>query len=173
MKYLVSLLFFALFHLSSAYAGSDVEGFWKSMDEKTGKPTSIVAVYEYKGRYYGRLVATYNDQTGILDESIYNPTSRAKGVKGHPYYDGLDFIWDLEKEGNKYVNGLIMDPKAGRLYQAEMWRDGENLIVRGEILFLGRNQVWPPAKKEDLPADFVLPDTSKFVPVIPEAATDK
>lgn len=150
----------------------DIQGFWKSIDEKSGKPTSIVGVYEYKGKYYGRLIATYNDQTGVLDETMYNPQSRAKALKGHPYYDGLDFIWDLTKEGNKYVNGLIVDPKKGRVYGAEMWREGPNLIVRGQILFLGRNQKWPRATAEDLPSDFKFPDMKTFIPKIPEVAKD-
>jgi hypothetical protein len=43
-----------------------------------------------------------------------------------------------------------------------MWREGDNLIVRGKIAFLGRNQAWLPYKGEALPqAD------KPFVPNIP------
>lgn len=167
MRYLLLLLTFLSSPLFAA-ENDDIQGFWKSMDEKTGKPTSIVGVYEYKGKYYGRLIATYNDQTGVLDETMYHPESRAPALKGNPYYDGLDFIWDLTKRGNKYVDGLIVDPKKGRVYGAEMWREGPDLIVRGQILFLGRNQKWPPATAADLPPDFIFPDMKTFVPKIPE-----
>jgi hypothetical protein len=47
--------------------------------------------------------------------------------------------------------GKILDPKKGKVYSCEMWRDGENLIVRGKIAFLGRNQIWLPYKGEPLP----------------------
>ena len=38
------------------------------------------------------------------------------------------------------------DPTKGKVYGCEMWREGEKLIVRGKIAFLGRNQTWLPNK---------------------------
>jgi len=38
----------------SGLRAQDIQGFWKTIDEKTGKPKCIVAIYEY--------------QTNIMDE---------------------------------------------------------------------------------------------------------
>lgn len=154
--------------LSGAEGGAlEVTGFWKTINEKTGKPESVIAIYSKDGKYYGRIVQTYNDD-GTFSDNIYNPKDRAPGIVGNPYYAGMDIIWAMTKEGNKYKNGKIIDPERGDVYDAEMWRDKANLIVRGKILFLGQNQTWLPATTSDFPADFKQPDFSQFTPVKPE-----
>jgi len=169
MKYfaLICLSFF-LSIAANLVSEDSIIGFWKTVDDKTGKPRSLVAVYEYKGKYFGRLIATYKPN-GAFHDSIYSPEERASGVVGEPYYSGLDFIYDLEKEGTRYTNGYILDPEEGRLYEAEVWREKNNLIVRGEILFFGKNQTWPIAVATDFPPGFVKPDLASLVPVIPQA----
>lgn len=164
----MKLLFSLFFLLISALAlGDDVVGFWKTVDEQSGKPRSIVAIYEYEGKYYGRLIETFDDY-GNIQDTINAPKVRAPGVKGNPYYSGLDFIWGLQENGSKYTGGKIMDPEKGKIYGAEMWTEDGNLIVRGKILFFGRNQVWPPATIADFPPNFKKPDLTAMVPSIPE-----
>lgn len=148
-------------------AAEDISGFWKSIDDKTGKPQIIVGIYPYQGKYYGRIIATYAPN-GEIKDTMHEPRDRAPGVIGEPFYSGLDFIWGLQPSGNKYVNGKIMDPEKGKIYDAEVWRQGDNLIVRGKILFFGRNQAWPKAKESDFPSNFQKPDLSSFTPKIPQ-----
>jgi uncharacterized protein (DUF2147 family) len=50
----------------------------------------------------------------------------------------------ITKKENKYTNGEILDPKKGKVYDCDLWREGGKLIVRGKIAFLGRNQTWEP-----------------------------
>jgi uncharacterized protein (DUF2147 family) len=166
--YLFCLLFLAF--STSIFAQSDVIGFWKILDSKTGKPESIIGIYKYLDKYYGRIVATY-DETGKLDETLNNPKSRAPGVKGNPFYAGLDIIWGLtpDAEGKKLVGGKVIDPEKGKIYNAKMWKENGNLIMRGEILFFGENQIWPAAQEADFPPDFKKPNLQDVVPVIPEA----
>lgn len=167
MKKMLMLAVYSLIGLSSCLsADDDVFGFWKSVDSDTKKARSIVAVYPYQGKCYGRLILTYSEN-GKIKDTIYKPSERAPGVQGNPYYVGLDFIWNLKKVGDKYKDGEIMDPEKGRIYSAEMWRQGPNLIVRGEILFIGLNQTWPPATDADFPPDFKKPVLTELVPVIP------
>jgi len=160
---------FALFYLflANTYAfGEDVIGFWKTINESTGKPESIVGIYEHNSKYFGRIVATLNSQ-GEIQDSMDNPKERAPGVIGNPFYSGMDIIWDLKKNGDKFSGGKILDPEHGRVYDAELWRDKNKLIVRGELLFLGRNQAWIPAENEDFNG-FKKPNLTAFVPSIPE-----
>ncbi len=161
----LTLFCFLIFNVS--LFADEIVGFWKTISDETKKPESIVAIYKYKNKYYGRLIATYDDDGHILD-TIENPKTKAPAVKGNPYYSGLDFIWDLEKAGSKYENGVILDPQKGDEYAAEAWIENGNLVVRGEILFLGKNQTWPKAKDSDFPAGFKKPDLRALVPKIPE-----
>ncbi len=144
----------------------DILGFWKTIDDQTGRPESIIAIYQYHNRYFGRIIATYDD-SGKLEDTIYTPKNRAPGVIGHPFYSGMDILWDLKQEGSRFVDGEILDPEKGRVYGAEIWTQNGKLIVRGKILFFGRNQSWDPVSDADFPPNFQKPDLTKFTPSIP------
>ena len=159
-NWLIGILIFC-----STLRADNIQGFWKTIDEKTGQPQCIVAIYEYQNKYYGRIIGTYNKQ-GEMNETLDAPQDRAPGVVGKPFYCGLDLIWDLKK-GSK-CKGKIVDPKKGNIYRAELWVKDGNLIVRGKLLCFGRNQTWLPASNEDFPSTFKQPDVTQFVPVIPQ-----
>jgi len=161
------LILICFLSVSSSVFAKDIMGFWKTISDETKKPQSLVAIYPYQNKYYGRLIATFDDNGKIFD-STENPITKAPGVKGQPYYSGLDFIWDLEKEGDKYVNGVILDPEKGDEYSAEAWIENGDLIVRGQLFFIGKNQIWPKALDSDFPQGFKKPDLLKLVPKIPE-----
>ncbi len=152
---------------TGSLVADDIDGFWKNVNEKTGRPGIIVSIYEHEGKHYGRIIGSY-DSDGSLDDSIYAASSRAKGVKGNPFYSGLDFIWNVSKKGSRH-KGKIMDPRKGKIYDVELWVQDGQLVVRGEILFFGRNEYWNPAAESDFSALFQKPDVTKFVPIIPEA----
>jgi uncharacterized protein (DUF2147 family) len=157
-------ILFILFFCHALIA-ADIDGFWKSIDETTGKPQCAVAVYEYEDLHYGRIIGLY-DANGVMAETIYKPKGRAPGIIGTPYYCGIDLIWSLDDSGAKF-KGKIVDPEKGNVYNAELWTDNEDLIVRGKLLFFGRNQRWRPMTTTDFPKDFKMPEVSKFIPVIP------
>lgn len=122
--------------LSSTFlaAAEGVFGFWTTIDDETKEAKSVVRIYEYKGKVYGRVV-----------DILKNKNARAK-LPGSPEIIGLDIIWDLEKDGDEYNGGEILDPQKGKVYGCAIWREGDNLIVRGKIAFFGRNQTWLPNK---------------------------
>ncbi len=160
-KFLIFIL------LLSSLAAEGIEGYWKSLNDDTGKTECVVVVYKYQDKYYGRIVATY-DKNGVMTETWEHPKDRAPGVVGTPYYCGLDLIWDLKPSGNTY-KGKVVDPEKGNIYRAETWIDPKgNFILRGKLLCFGRNKTWPPAKDSDFGPGFKKPDPSKFVPVIPQ-----
>ncbi len=160
MKHLLFLL------LSfSLYAAGGIEGFWKTINED-GVAQSVIAIYEYGGLYYGRIIATF-DESGKFSDSIYNPQKRAPGVVGERYYSGLDIIWFLRNRGIKF-KGKILDPQKGDIYNSEVWTENGNLVVRGKLMMFGRSQTWLPMLPADFPKGFKIPDLKSFVPDIPE-----
>lgn len=162
MRLFCCLLFVAF---STFLIADDITGFWKSINDETGKAQCIVAIYEYEDKFYGRIMATF-DEDQKLNGTIYSPKERAPGVVGNPFYCGLDIIWDLIDNGISY-KGKILDPEKGNVYNSELWVENGHLIVRGKLLFLGRNQKWLPVSDADFPAGFKKPNLATLVPVIP------
>lgn len=128
------LLLLGMMSLSLSAMAEGVIGFWKTIDDETNEPKSIVQVYENGGKVYGRVV-----------ELLQNPGAKAK-LPGSPAIKGLDIIWDLKKDGDKYKGGEVLDPQKGKVYDAQMWVEGGKLILRGSLFGIGRKQVWLPAK---------------------------
>lgn len=175
MKCLLSLFFCAALILSSCSTNTEPEqdgivGLWKSRDEKSDKPRSLVAVYKYQDMYYGRMLVTYDEQ-GNINDTILEQKDRAPGVAGNPSYCGMDFVYNVEEEHHekehKKYKGKIIDPEKGKVYDAELWLSGDDLIVRGQVWIFGKNIPWHKASKADLPKGFSMSDIKKFIPVIP------
>lgn len=162
-KWLLGLFVFLI--SSFSFASDDISGFWKTSDDE-GEGYCIIAIYEYDGLYYGRIIATFDGQ-GQLEDSIYKPVKRAPGVIGNPFYSGLDIIWGLMDVGVKF-KGKILDPRKGNIYNSELWLKGQNLVVRGKYLIFGRSQEWVPASDVDFPKGFKKPDLQQLVPSIPQ-----
>ncbi len=150
-KILLILCFF-LFSVS-LQAAQPIQGFWKAVSAK-GDGYSVVYVYEYEGKMYGRIIMLY-DLDGKLAESYKNPDKRAVDVAGSPYLSGLEIVTQLEDTGKKWKNGTIMDPENGKTYNAEAWIEGDELIIRGKVGPFGRNTTWYSVAEKDLPAELI------------------
>ncbi len=130
MKFL-SILLLCLCIGLPAFSAENIAGIWKTIDDETGEAKSLVQIYPFQGKMYGRVVSLFKNQD-----------KKAVGIQGDPKILGLDVIWELEDKGERWKNGQILDPQKGKIYACEAWREGNNLIVRGKIAFLGRNQTW-------------------------------
>ena len=148
MKYVLIIAMFLWANV--LIAAEDIKGLWTTIDDETGEPKSVVQVYEYDGKIYGRIVKLFK-----------NIDKLAVGIKGNPKILGLDIIWDLQENGDRFKGGKILDPSKGKIYTSEAWIDDGNLILRGKIGPFGRNQTW--IKNEDMSLTVKSP-----VPLIPE-----
>jgi uncharacterized protein (DUF2147 family) len=166
MKILTHFFLF-VFVAATLFAEEMIVGFWKRENEDTGKRQCVIAVYPYQGKYYGRILATFDDE-GKMADSINAPIKKAPGIQGNPPFCGLDLIWNLTHRGNRF-DGKIVDPRKGKVYDASVWRRADNLIIRGKLLFFGQSTTWIPAEEMDLPPGFKPQDTAAFVPKIPKA----
>lgn len=165
----ITILLLMILPLAALMAADDVTGLWMGIDDESGDPTSISILYMYQGELYGRILLTYEEFIpGQVKDTYLNPGERAELLVGDPPYAGLDFIWGLTDRGRKWGRGKILDPKKGKIYSSEVWLDGNDLILRGKIGPIGRNQTWKPVRQSDLPPGFVVPDPSTFVPRIPQ-----
>ena len=166
MKNFIFGAFCTMFCIGAAGAAPFV-GFYKTIDDKTNNPKSIVRLYECGDMLCGRIVALYDADGAAISETLNNPERVAEKVKGEPKMAGLDIIWNMkwDAKGNEYSGGKIMDPKSGSVYSSVIWadKDDANLLrVRGKIGPFGRTQVWHVFPAADLPKDLQKLDASKW-----------
>jgi uncharacterized protein (DUF2147 family) len=117
-------------------------GRWKTVDDVTGKPKSVVSIWEENGKLYGRVQK-------LVDPDPQNPNPTCEDCtgdeKGKPVV-GLKILWDLQKDGDGWSGGTILDPSNGKTYKCllSLEEGGTKLKVRGFIgvSVLGRTQVW-------------------------------
>lgn len=147
-KFVFGMIF--VLYAGAAAAAQDVTGLWTTIDDETNEPKSVVQVYEYDGKIFGRVVKLFKNQD-----------KTAVGIKGNPKIVGLDIIWNLEDKGERFGGGKILDPAKGKIYSSEMWVEDDKLIVRGKIGPFGRNQTW--IKNDD-----TLSAVKNLQPEIPE-----
>ena len=116
------------------------EGMWRTIDDDTGEPKSLVKIWIDDGELKGQI-------TELLNPSEPNPVcDECKGERKDQPIEGMVFVWGLEKDGDEWKGGKIVDPNNGKEYKAnlEIIENGTKLSVRGYIGFalIGRTQVW-------------------------------
>ncbi len=117
-------------------------GLWQAVDDDTKQPTGWFLISEHDGIYDGIIAKMFlkpgQDPNAVCDQC-------KDDRHNHPWL-GLQIIRGLKQEGDKYVDGTILDPRDGKIYKAMMTvsPDGQTLTVRGYfgISLLGRNQYW-------------------------------
>ena len=131
---------FLLISVSFAFAGSGITGKWKTIDDKTGKPKSIVKIYEQGGKYYGKIIKLFRepgeDPDPVCDKCPADDSRYNKRVKG------MVILKDLVKDGDEYSGGNILDPEEGKIYRCKVWIEDGALRLRGYIAFFFRTQTW-------------------------------
>src|SRR5262245_34260502 len=111
----------------------------KNVDEKTGKVTSEVELYEQGGKLYGKIVGLPepNDAQGKP-----KTCTKCQGPEKNQPIVGLVIIKDLDLSGDRYKGGTILDPEDGKVYKAEVWSEDGKLKVRGYLGPFYKTQTW-------------------------------
>jgi uncharacterized protein (DUF2147 family) len=139
----LSISFAAALLLAARAFAADASpaGVWKTIDDKTGQPKSIVEITETNGELTGKVKEVLQSDQGP------NPICKeCEGERKNQPVTGMTIIWGMKKDGEAWSGGKILDPKNGKVYGCKMrlTDGGQKLEVRGFIGFslLGRSQVW-------------------------------
>jgi uncharacterized protein (DUF2147 family) len=128
--------------LSSMFAtyGQTIFGKWKTIDDETGEPRSIVEIYERNGKVYGKVVKLLlkptEDQDPVCVECDEDDPRYKKKVLG------MEIMKDLKKDDDEYSDGEILDPNNGKVYRCKIWLEGKELKLRGYLGPFYRTQTW-------------------------------
>ena len=144
MKPLFRLALFTGLLLGSAavYAATDTPvGTWKTIDDKTHQPKSIVEITEVNGELQGKVLHVLQSDHGP------NPKcEECDGARKDQPIEGMVIMWGVKQDGDEWDGGKILDPKNGKTYKVKLkvLENGAKLDVHGYIGFslIGRSQVW-------------------------------
>ena len=127
---------------AAASSLSSPVGRWKTVDDATGKVKSIVDIWEQNGKLFGKIEKVLDsDQPGPNPLCIH-----CEGDLKNKPETGLQIMWSLQKDGDQWDGGQILDPHNGKVYRCyiSLEEGGKKLKVRGYIGFalLGRTEYW-------------------------------
>lgn len=139
--YLLLVVCFLVAFSYLAHANNSPIGLWKTIDDSTGKPRSLIRISDKNGE----LIATV--EKGLLpgetgDKVCYKCTDERKDKP----LIGMVIMKGMKVKGDVYEGGRILDPDNGQVYKCKIKLDNtdKQLEVRGfiGISLLGRSQIW-------------------------------
>jgi uncharacterized protein (DUF2147 family) len=123
-------------------ATPSVEGYWQHKNSNR-QPEAWFRIQERNGVYEGQIVRMFPKRG---EDPTQLRCTKCEGDQRNAPVLGITFIKGMKRDGLKYEDGTILDPRDGSVYSAEMKLspDGKKLTVCGYlgISLFGQSQVW-------------------------------
>ena len=135
-----------LLSFASYTSAADIAGVWRTIDDKTGYVRAHIKISkESNGTYIGTIIEDFPapGETPLLQ------CNKCPAPYTNKPIIGLDILKNLKadpKNPNLYIDGSVLDPRAGKTYhgKAKLSANGNKMLLRGYvgISLIGRSQTW-------------------------------
>ncbi|TAL31959.1 MAG: DUF2147 domain-containing protein [Spirochaetes bacterium] len=125
------------------------EGYWKSVDDKTGMATAYW-LFTVDGGVLSGFIISYPNMKP--DDTCTACSGGAEDWNNKPI-TGTAWLQLTERTAEGiWENGYIIDSKKGAKYKAKVWLEDGNLKMRGYVGFMYSTQTWYRTTKEQAEA---------------------
>lgn len=141
LAFLLSVISFPLLA-----AETSVEGYWRTIDDVTGKPKAIIKISESPDHTLRGQILKIFPRPGFDQNEV---CAACEGDKHNQRIVGMTVMNQVKADpdnANLYTKGQILDPNNGKTYHCNvlLTQGGQQLEVRGYlgIPLFGRSQTW-------------------------------